>query len=93
MTKVNIMVNQRLSLKFVNISFVNKCLKRVQCRHWPVKQITLSLLNLDKGLLDSSAKSPYAGQTSLCVLHLIYHLNILKKTIVKELFLTIAYRS
>ena len=64
MTKVNIMVNQRLSLKFVNISFVNKCLKRVQCRHWPVKQITLSLLNLDKGLLDSSAKSPYAGQTS-----------------------------
>ena len=64
MTKVNIMVNQRLSLKFVNISFVNKCLKRVQCRHWLVEQITLSLLNLDKGLLDSSVKSPKASQTS-----------------------------
>ncbi len=58
------MKNPHLSQKFVNISFVNKCLKRVQCRHWPVKQITLSLLNLDKGLLGYSANAPYAGRES-----------------------------
>jgi len=35
MTKVNIMVNLGFTLNFVNISFVNKCLKRVQWSHWP----------------------------------------------------------